>query len=338
MICIDGSQGEGGGQVLRSALGLSLVTGRPFEIRHIRARRPRPGLRRQHLMAVRAAATIGTARVSGDHLGSTRLRFEPAEVTPGQYHFAIGTAGSTTLVLQTVLPALILAGGPSRLRLEGGTHNPGAPPFDFIALTFLPLLERMGPRVAARLRHAGFYPAGGGQLEVDVTPADGPLRPLTLLDRGRLRALRGVALVTGLPRSIAQRELAVLGRELGVDAAALEIAEPPQARGPGNVVLVEVQCSALTEVFTAFGRRGLPAERVAQDVCGAVRAYLDSPAACDEHLSDQLLIPLALSGGGALRTTTLSSHAATNMEVIRKFLDVEFEVTAADGCTIRVRT
>jgi len=199
MIVIDGAQGEGGGQILRSALALSLVTGKPFRIRNIRARRKKPGLMRQHLTAVNAAVEVGAARVAGNAIGSTELTFEPAALCSGSYRFAVGTAGSCTLVLQTVLPALILADGPSELLLEGGTHNPAAPPFDFLAGAFLPLLSRMGPRVAAALERPGFYPAGGGRMRVRVTPAK-RLLPLHLTERGAIVARALLARIA--PRSV----------------------------------------------------------------------------------------------------------------------------------------
>src|SRR5262245_2007058 len=160
-ITIDGSAGEGGGQILRTALALSLVTARPFRIERIRAGRPKPGLLRQHLTAVQAAAKVGAARISGAEVGSLELTFEPTGLRGGAYDFAVGTAGSATLVLQTLLPALLRAREPSQLTIEGGTHNPYAPPFDFLARTFLPVLRRMGAAIEARLEAPGFYPAGG---------------------------------------------------------------------------------------------------------------------------------------------------------------------------------
>ena len=166
MLLIDGSQGEGGGQILRTALGLSLVTGTAFRIEKIRAGRAKPGLLRQHLTAVNAATVIGDALVDGAELGSPALVFRPRSVRPGAYRFAVGTAGSASLVLQTVLPPLLTAGASSILTLEGGTHNPWAPPFDFLARAFLPLLERMGAPVRAAIQRYGFYPAGGGQFTV----------------------------------------------------------------------------------------------------------------------------------------------------------------------------
>ena len=187
MIVIDGSAGEGGGQILRSSLALSLVTGKPFRIENIRAGRTKPGLLRQHLTALAAATQIGKAKVEGAVLGSKIVSFTPRGVTPGDYHFAVGTAGSATLVLQTVLPALMLASGPSTLVLEGGTHNPSAPPFDFISKAFLPILNRMGPCIKVELERYGFYPAGGGRFRVSINPA-AQLSPIDLLTCGESRA------------------------------------------------------------------------------------------------------------------------------------------------------
>jgi RNA 3'-terminal phosphate cyclase (ATP) len=214
MIQIDGSLGEGGGQVLRTALALALVTGQPFRLEKIRAGRAKPGLLRQHLTAVQAAARIGAARVEGAVLGSTSLVFEPGAIRPGNYHFDIGTAGSTTLVLQTILPPLLAAGGPSRLTLVGGTHNGLAPPFDFLARTFLPLLNRLGPAVAATLERPGFFPAGGGRLTAEIQPAP-RLSPLCLGERGALRQQWARVLIAGLPPAIAERECQVLRQKLG---------------------------------------------------------------------------------------------------------------------------
>ena len=204
-LTIDGSQGEGGGQVLRSSLAMSLVTGRPFVIENIRAGRKKPGLMRQHLTAVNAATEVSHAEVKGATIGSARLEFQPGKVTPGNYTFSVGTAGSATLVLQAVLPALMLADGESNLTLEGGTHNPFAPPWDFLTKTYLPVLNRMGPTVEARLIRPGFYPAGGGQFTVRIRPAR-QLGRLELLERGEIRTRRVRALVANLSRRIAERE------------------------------------------------------------------------------------------------------------------------------------
>jgi len=338
MLTIDGSQGEGGGQILRSALALALVTGQPFTIRRIRAGRKKPGLLHQHLTAVHAAAAVGQAAVRGASLGSGELTFEPGPPQPGNYDFAVGTAGSATLVLQTVLPALLCAPGPSTLCLVGGTHNPWAPPFDFLVRSFVPLIERMGPRVSATLVRPGFFPAGGGEFHVTIQPAD-RLSPLELLARGGTKRVIATAKVARLPRHIAERELRVIGRELELAECDLRIEEVADSHGPGNVVTIEVECEHVTEVFTGFGERHLPAEIVADGVVQQARRYLSADVAVGEYLADQVLIPLALAGGGAFRTLELSRHAQTNIDVIRAFLDVEFELdrTSPPACVVRVR-
>jgi RNA 3'-terminal phosphate cyclase (ATP) len=329
MIQIDGSMGEGGGQVLRTSLSLALVTGKPFRIDNIRANRKKPGLLRQHLTAVQAAAEIG-GDVEGASLGSRSITFTPGKGKPGDYRFAIGTAGSGTLVLQTILPALITASGPSRVVIEGGTHNPLAPPFDFLERSFLPLIEAMGPKIRVELQRYGFYPAGGGRFTVEIAPC-AELRPLTLGERGELIASRAVALVVNLPYHIAKRELETVGQILGWAEDSLVCASTKNALSPGNVVMVELTSAGLTEIFTAFGERGVSAEDVARDAARQAQTYLAGRAAAGEHLADQLLLPLALAGGGSFTATALDLHATTNMQVIRKFLPVRFEVEEAEG-------
>jgi len=321
---IDGSQGEGGGQVLRSSLTLSLLTGRPFHIEQIRAGRRRPGLRRQHLTAVLAAAEVGKAEVAGAELGSQSLHFHPQGLRAGTFEFAIGTAGSCTLVLQTILPALLLAPGPSRVHLSGGTHNPHAPPADFLERVFLPLLGRMGGQCTLRLLHHGFYPAGGGELEVSVEPA-GRLRPLELCQRGALLEQRAEALIAALPMHIAERELATVGRHLGWGQDRLRLVGLSNDRGPGNALLITLAFERITEMFTGFGERGVSAETVAGRVCGLVRQYQASGAAAGPFLADQLLLPLALAGG-AFTTVTPTRHTLTNLQVIERFLPHRFEI------------
>jgi RNA 3'-terminal phosphate cyclase (ATP) len=326
MLDLDGSAGEGGGQILRSALALSIVTGQPFAIDRIRAGRKNPGLQRQHLAAVEAAAAVGKAEVQGAAVGSRSLVFRPSGLAPGRHRFAVGSAGSATLVLQTILPPLLLAREPSTLELEGGTHNPWAPPFDFLERAFLPLLARMGAEVTAVCERRGFYPAGGGKVRVGIRPA-GKLAPLELLERGPLKSVSARAIVSALSARIAKRELGVLGERLTLDCA--QVVEEKDPRGPGNVVLVEVESAGLTEVFTGFGEKGVPAERVAGGVAGEVERYLAEGVPVGEHLADQLLLPLALAGGGAFVTGGWSGHTATNLDVIAKFLPVRFGVSEA---------
>ncbi len=326
MLVIDGSLGEGGGQILRTSLALSLVAGTPFRIENIRARRRNPGLMRQHLTAVTAAARIGNAEVTGAKIGSLELTFVPGHVAPGEYRFSVGTAGSTMLVLQTVLPALLTAGASSSLTLEGGTHNPFAPPFDFVQKTFLPIVNRMGPTVTATLERPGFYPAGGGRCRVVVEPVS-RLRGLDLLERGPVRRRSAKAVVAGLPRHIAEREVRTIARLLRWPDEWLCIEELSGEYGPGNVVTIEIESERITEVFTGFGEKGVRAEEVARRVADEARRYLDADVPVGEHLADQLLIPLALAGGGSFRTLPLSQHARTNIEVVRMFRQVEAVVT-----------
>jgi RNA 3'-terminal phosphate cyclase (ATP) len=324
MVRIDGSKGEGGGQVLRTSLALSLVTGTPFQMVNIRAGRSKPGLLRQHLTAVKAATAVGNAEVTGAELHSKELTFRPRGLRPGDYQFAVGTAGSATLVLQTVLPALLSASGPSTLVLEGGTHNPAAPPFDFLAKAYLPLVRRMGPSVEATLDRPGFFPAGGGKFRVSVQPA--PLEPLHLLERGSVVRRRATALIAQVPYDVAQRELETVGRKLGWSAEERRVEELKRSPGPGNAVTLEIESEHITEVFTAFGARGVRAEDVAGAAAEEARVYLEAGVPVGEHLCDQLMLLLALARGGSFRTLPLDGHALTQIETFAHFLDVKVSV------------
>ncbi len=325
--------------MLRSALTLSVCTGQPFRIERIRASRSRPGLLRQHLTAVRAAQEVSGGKVEGDELGSASLTFTPGRVRGGEYVFKVGSAGSTTLVFQTVLLPLLRAERPSRLVLEGGTHNPLAPTFDFLERAFLPLLARMGAQVKVELERPGYAPAGGGRFTAEVTPV-ARWSSLELVERGARRAIRPHAVVSDLPGSIAVRELDVLCEALGL-VRSEHTPEQQDGFGPGNVVWVEYESEALTEVFSAFGERHLRAEAVADRVVTQVRRYQKSDAPSGEHLADQLLLPLALGAGGVLRALPLSRHAETNIDVVRRFLpsvrvDVEREAPTSSRVTVSV--
>ncbi|HEY3447024.1 MAG TPA: RNA 3'-terminal phosphate cyclase [Myxococcales bacterium] len=335
MIVIDGSSGEGGGQIVRTSLALSLCTGKAFRIEKVRAGRAKPGLMRQHLTAVEAAQAIGAAQVKGAAVRSTALGFTPTAVKPGAYTFSIGTAGSATLVLQTVLPALLTASGPSTLVLEGGTHNPLAPPYDFLARCFLPLVAAMGPRITATLQQPGFYPAGGGRFTVEITPA-AKLSPLELCERGEIKRRLARALVAHLPETIAHRELKVVKDELGWTGDELRAEEIPRSRGPGNLLLLELESARLTEVVTAFGEKGVASEAVARKAVAEARRYLDAGVPVGEHLADQLMIPLALAGGGRFRTLPLSLHARTQIDVIGRFLDVAIRTREVERDVVEV--
>ena len=296
MIQIDGSTGEGGGQILRTALGLSLVSGRSFHIQNIRKNRRKPGLMRQHLTSVLAAAEVGHAVVEGNSIGSTELFFSPGKIRAGDFRFAIGTAGSCTLVLQTILPALLSADGPSTVLLEGGTHNPMAPPFDFLQASFLPLLTKMGAAVTAELVRPGFYPAGGGRIAVSVKPS-GKLLPLHLTQRSHSH-ISARAVCAQLPLHIAERELGVVKKEFDLEDDYLEPVLL-EKHGPGNVISIFVHSAELVETFTGFGRRNLRAEKVALQVVREAEEYLATGAPVGKYLADQLLIPMALAGSNA---------------------------------------
>jgi len=329
-IDIDGSEGEGGGQILRSALSLSLVTGRPFRLHHVRAGRSKPGLLRQHLAALEASRTIGEAQVTGATIGSSEITFAPRALRGGEYRFAVGGAGSATLVFQTVLPALLKADAPSRLTLEGGTHNPWAPPHDFLAKAFLPLLQRMGARVTTTLERRGYYPAGGGRFTATVEPLAHWL-PFSLLARGEIRARRGRILLANLPPGIAGAEEGALRRLLPIELWPIEHERQEDQRGPGNVVMLEVEAEHVHEVFTSFGEVGVRSQVVVEHAVHELREWLAADVPVGPHLADQLLLPLALGAGGSFRTTPLTDHTRTNADVIRRFLpDVGIDL-APDG-------
>jgi RNA 3'-terminal phosphate cyclase (ATP) len=326
MIIIDGSEGEGGGQIVRNACALSLVTGKPFRITNVRGKREKPGLMRQHVTAIEAACRIGGGTCEGLAVGSHEIGFAPGRVTPGDYHFAVGTAGSTGLVLQTVLMPLLLADRPSRLVLEGGTHNMLAPPFDFIAKSFLPIVQRMGGRIEARLVRHGFYPLGGGRIEVDITP--GTLMPIDCVERGALRRVSAEALFAGLPFDIAEREIAIARKllpEWPDDAFAVR--QLPADRGPGNALMLEAAYDHVTEIVTGFGKLGVSAESLAKTAAQRMAGYLASPAFAGPYLADQLMLPFALAGGGRFTTVKPSQHARTAADVIARFLEQRWTFT-----------
>ncbi|MDT9002254.1 RNA 3'-terminal phosphate cyclase [Paucibacter sp. APW11] len=343
MIEIDGSAGEGGGQILRTSLALSMCTGQAFALTKIRAGRAKPGLMRQHLTCVNAAAEVSGAELRGAELNSQLLEFRPGAVRAGDYVFNVGTAGSCTLVLQTVWPALLMADAPSRLKLGGGTHNPMAPPFHFLERSYAPLMRRLGARAELKLRRLGFYPAGGGEIEATIWPAAKELKPFDLLERGEKLEAFAECFAPALPRSVARRELEQLGLAMGWSDEQLREGPSRQNEGPGNALVATLAYEQLSEVFTSFGEKGVSAEQVAKDVVQQLRAYQLSEAALGPHLADQWALPLALAvwqRGGEARysCSELTPHARTNFEVIEKFLPVRFESSAAgSGWRVSVR-
>lgn len=321
---------------MRTSLALSLVTGRAFKIINIRAARKRPGLMPQHLAAVNAAAQVSCARVSGNYLNSRSLSFAPGTVKPGNYHFAIETAGSATLVLQTVLPAMLCAGSNSSMTLTGGTHNPFSPPFDFLARTFVPIINRMGPQISLSLNRFGFYPAGGGSFSIEVEPC-GKLGCIELMERGPVLGRQARAIVARLPMDICDRELAALAKRLSWPKDLLRAEKTEDSNGPGNVLMVEIESAHITEVFTAFGQKGIPSKRVAANAAAQVTEYMAADVPVGRHLADQLLIPIAMAGEGRYRTLSVTAHTLTNIEVIKRFLEVDISVDELGKNTREVR-
>lgn len=336
MIEIDGSEGEGGGQILRSSLSLAICTQQPFRIANIRANREKPGLMRQHLTAVKASAEICDGELTGAELGARALTFRPGRLRAGNFSFAIGTAGSCTLVFQTVLPALLTAGAESQLRITGGTHNRAAPPFDFLARSFLPLLGRMGVDVELTLASYGFFPRGGGEIRARIRPA-GSLVPLHIPARGaRVRAM-AEAYIAAVPAHVAQRELEVIGRALNFTPEQLLLRGLPNDVGPGNAVTITLEHEHVTEVFTGFGEKGLRAESVAEQAVNEAKQYLASRAPIGTHLADQLLLPLALGAGGSFVATAATPHLRSNAAIIQRFTSRRLSIAPhADGFEIAV--
>jgi RNA 3'-terminal phosphate cyclase (ATP) len=315
-----------------------MLTGTPVHITNIRAGRAKSGLLRQHLTALQASATISDARISGAELRSNTFTFEPGTVRGGEHTFSIGSAGSTTLVLQTILLPLALAAEPSRIVLEGGTHNPAAPPFEFLAQAYLRQVNRMGPKIQVTLDRAGFYPAGGGRIVVDITPAP-TLTGFELLNRGALRRRWAKATVSKLPDHIAEREVKVLRKSLSWPNEEFETAVIDNSPGPGNVVTIGIEFEHTTEVFTSFGEVRRAAEAVASAAVKPYKSFIKTAATAGEYLTDQLMLPLAIAGDGAFLSTGLSLHASTHLELIGKFLDVQATVEESDtprqGVTVR---
>jgi RNA 3'-terminal phosphate cyclase (ATP) len=336
-LVLDGSVGEGGGQTLRAALTLSLLTGRPFCIEHIRRRRAKPGLLRQHLTAVRAAAAISSAELEGATLGSERLAFRPGPVRGGAHAFDIGSAGSAGLVVQTVALPLALCGEASQVRICGGTHAQWAPIYPFLEHAWLPLVRRAGADVTLALQARGFYPAGGGELLLQTTPSSA-LRPLHLPDVSGALELELQAEVANLPESIARRELAAVAEQLTGSALRVRSAVVRSA-GPGNalwLVARPTDAAGATNVFSAVGEVGRSAENVAAQVADAFVHWRDAHTSVEEYLTDQIMLPIAIAGAGSFTSSTLSLHARTHLAVIDAFLGRRFAVWNLGECRHRL--
>lgn len=332
MIQIDGSIGEGGGQVLRSALALSVITRQAVNLTNIRARRSRPGLMPQHLKAVDAAAAVSSASVTGAGLGSTSLEFQPAQIRSGRYKFDIGTAGATTLVLQTIFLPLSLASSASTVIITGGTHVPWSPSFHFLDFHWLPYLQQAGYQAQLSLDLAGFYPPGGGRISAVIRPT-GRIDSLHLLQRGELVRIQGLSAVANLDLSIADRQKRQALRRLEnlhLPAKIKTIQLPSHNKGTLLLLLAEFESGRAC--YFALGELGKPAERVADEAVDALEAFLATDGAIDQYLADQLLLPLSLSSSPSeFRTSQVTQHLLTNAEIVKAFLPVQMEIQGEAG-------
>ncbi len=336
MIEIDGSYGEGGGQVLRTALSLSCLLGAPFRIINVRKSRKKPGLMAQHLTAVRAAQRICSAVVTGDTIGSVELSFAPGRVRGGSFSFDIGTAGSTSLVLQTIIPSMLFSGDRSRIVLTGGTHVPFSPSFHYLAGPFATVLERLGIRITLTAESCGFYPKGGGRVRADISPVR-EIGPLMVAEWGELRGLQIISGVGNLPLSIAERQADALirriGEGIGPVAHTQEILSVPTP-GQGTFVHIDAVSSLSRAGFTALGERGKRAEAVGEEAADAFLAFRRTGAGLDRHLADQIVLYLALCRGFSRFTTEMiTQHLLTNLHIISLFHSFRYEIEGGPGET-----
>lgn len=332
---IDGAMGEGGGQVLRTSLALAALTGRAIRITNIRANRKKGGLLRQHLTAVNAVAAVSHACVSGAHLGSTELEFEPRGLSHGHYHFNVGTAGSTALVLHALVPALLRTPGQSRILLEGGTDAKAAPPSDYMGHVWAPLMRKLGVELHYEVERRGYYPNGGGKVVCTIEVPE-RLNRLELLERGETLERFATARVSALPMEIANREILTLGAELGLSKHELRAEQENTPRGPGNVVSLRWRCAHSVEVFTSFGERKRPAEHVAKDAAIEALRWFEADVPVGEHQADQLVLLMAIARGGVFRTLSPSLHTRTQIELIPRFLPVGIEASVEPGGRVRI--
>ncbi len=336
LVRIDGSFGEGGGQILRTSLALSSVLGKPVEITNIRKARKKPGLQPQHLTAVMAAASIAGAEVQGAELSSTALQFRPNTIIGGTYHFDVserkGSAGSASLVLQTILLPLCFAEQASMVTIRGGTHVPWSPSFHYLSIVVAPLLARLGARTEYSIASWGWYPIGGGQISARITPVR-KLRPLTVIERGRLLRVTGISAISNLPNHIAARQrdraLAILSRQ-GIDAS-IEILSAPSP-GKGSFLFLAVEFEHISAGFGSLGAIGKRAEEVSDEACDGLLSYLRTTGALDPHLADQVVPWLAFCQGPSEFTTSrVTGHLLTNLWVVRQFLDIDVRVEGNEG-------
>ena len=334
MIEIDGSFGEGGGQILRTALSLAAITGESVHFTKIRANRRKPGLMRQHRICALAAAEITGGTLSGAELNSQEMTFVPGKIRGGDYHFNTASAGSTLLIAQSILPVLLLAPEPSRVILEGGTHAANAPIFDFFDRVFLPCLRRMGAEVKASLDRIGFYPVGGGKIVLEIEPLR-EWKKLELTEGGKILKGRIISMGSGVDREILEDEVRLTREGIGGDDWETEIRQE-ESPGPGNVLYLELIRQNITELFSVCGEVQLSRRTVAERVVKMARKYLQFGAVAGSFLADQLLPPMALGKGGVFLTLPPSRHTQTNADIICKFLNVGIEMKNLENGTFMI--
>jgi RNA 3'-phosphate cyclase len=332
MIALDGSEGEGGGQILRSALALSILTRKPFKLTNIRANRRPPGLRPQHLMSVKAAAEICSARYKGGSVGSSSLTFEPGELTAGRYRFDIGTAGATGLVIQTVaLPLVLLGKEPSEVVVTGGTHVSTSPCYHYLETTWAAYLRKMNVEVELTMTRPGFYPRGGGEVRAIIRPCR-EVYPLRLTKCPELTTAGGFSAVAGLPTGIAERQAKRLTHRMKQAGVESHVPEEEWAGGPGTVAALVFRQAPVPTLFFGIGERGKPAESVADAAADQAVAYRNAKEPVDPHAADQIVLPLAFAPGASeYRTTEVTRHLTTNVGTIRRFVDRDIVCEGEEG-------
>lgn len=333
MVTIDGSYGEGGGQILRTSLTLSALTGKPCKVFNIRAGRRNPGLRPQHLMGARAVSLLTSGRLEGAELGSKAITFHPGRIRAGDIALDIGSAGSTGMIFQTILPLLLFAEGPSKITIRGGTHTEWSPPIHYVREVFLEAVRKVGVRADLSLKEWGFYPRGGGEIRATVRPIEASIRAFDLTERGRLLSVRVLSVVGDLPSSIGDRQLhRAMERLKGMGIQAEGRVEEVHALSKGTFLFILATFENVRAGFSSLGGRGKPAERVADEAVDQFLSYLSSNMALDPHLADQISLYGALAQGGSTFTTSrITRHLLTNLWVIERFLPVSISISGGEG-------
>lgn len=326
-VLIDGSIGEGGGQVLRTSLTLSVLLLKPFEMINIRANRPNPGIQAQHLKAIEASALISNAIVEGATLKSSKIKFYPREIKSGNFKINIGTAGSTSLVLQTLYLPLSFANATSALSIIGGTHVSWSPTFDYIKNCWLYFMNKIGLDIKVEMKRAGFYPHGGGEIKAIINPVN-EIKALNLTERGKLLKIQIYSAHTNLTDEVAKRQAKTAEKILKNHGEIETIIDELQSHSKNTTIAITGIFENSVCCYTNLGEKGKRAEAVAEEACEKFLKFISSDSVIDEYMADQILLPLSIANGVSEFTTTkITNHLKTNMDTIKKFLDVDFEIS-----------